>query len=63
MASTLYATFMRGRPSPRRTFTAMGLGLNPTSHSKRLLMDVIFIAAGIGLFAAFAGYAALLGRL
>jgi hypothetical protein len=27
---------------------------------ERLLMDVIFIAAGVALFAAFAGYAALL---
>ncbi len=61
MVSTLYAIFMRRLPTPRRTFTA--IGLNTRLHLERLLMDVIFIAVGVGLFAAFAGYAALLRRI
>ena len=39
------------------------LALFPGLHSERLDMDFIFIAAGVGLFAAFAGYAALLRRI
>jgi hypothetical protein len=61
MVSILYATFMPGCPSPRRTFTVIGLETGP--RLERTLMDLIFIAAGVGLFAVFAGYAALLRRI
>jgi hypothetical protein len=61
MGSILYATFMRRRRSPRRTFTA--IGLKAGLHRERLPMDFIFIVGGVGLFAVFAGYAALLRRI
>ena len=61
MASGLYAIFMRRRRSPRRTFTT--IGLKAGLHRERLPMDFIFIVVGVALFAAFAGYAALLRRI
>ncbi len=49
---------MSPEETARRSFTAKG----PKSHPqpKRPFMDFIYIAAGVALFAAFAGYAALL---
>jgi hypothetical protein len=61
-AAHLYVTFIQASQTAGRTFTA--IDPKPRLQSERgRFMDFVFIAAGIALFAAFAGYAALLRRI
>jgi hypothetical protein len=58
-----YERFMRDRRERQRAFTPIG-SIHPLLiETRRLVNDIVYLALGGALFAAFGGYALLLRRL